>query len=118
MTTQKEPSTAASSRRAFLKRTVTVAYVAPLVVSMPAIASKAGYGSGKTDKGSKYGKQQDKDQQITKYEPENCPDPLAKDGRGQVFTKYTQSPYTPNNSLSQGPDSYQFQTRLKSHFQK
>lgn len=118
MTTQKETSKATSSRRAFLKRTMTVAYVAPVVVSMPAIASKAGYGSGKTDKGSQYDKKQDKDGQTAKYEPENCPDPLNRDSHVAVFKRYTQSPYTPGDPLSQGPGSYQFQASFKSPFQK
>lgn len=115
MTAQQETSKIASSRRKFLKGAVTVAYVAPLVVSMPARATKAGYGSGKTDKDPKHDNKHDKDKHKVKYEPKNCPDPLDKSGRGNTFKKYTQSPYTPGKQLSQAPSNYQFQSKYKSH---
>lgn len=109
---QQETSKPKSSRRKFLQGALTAVYVAPLVVSMPARATKAGYGSGKTDKDQKHDDKR-KDKHKAKYEPKNCPDPKDKDGRGNTFQKYTQSPYSPNKQLSQGPANYKFQGSFK-----
>jgi len=117
MTAQQETSKTEASRRQFLKGAVAAVYVTPLVVSMPVRASKAGYGSGKTDKESEHNNERDKDkhQHQVKYEPKNCPDPVNKEGRVNTFKKYTQSPYTPSKQLSQSPMNYQFQGNFKSH---
>lgn len=124
MSVENNTSNARKSRRAFLKGAATIAYVAPLVVSLPAKASKAGYGSGKTGEGPKRDKQhtkgndKDKDQHEAKYEPENCPDPLHKDGRDKSYKQYAQSPYSSKNAKNKGDSNYQFKARYTSYSKK
>lgn len=128
MTTQDKVSQPRHSRRAFLKGAATIAYVSPLVVSLPAKATRAGYGSGKTDKGPKHGKQyskgkdndkdNDKGKREAKYESDNTPDPLKDDRPDKSHEKYAQSPYSSKNSDNKGATNYQFEANSKSHFKK
>lgn len=108
MKTEQQESTAVSSRRTFLKGAVTVAYVAPLVVSMPAKATKAGYGSAKTDKEDKDDKKHDKDMKAGKKEVGG----YGKGDKGdkkEGGNKYSKSAPKAPQQVSTGPSGYKFQ---------